>query len=292
MGNLCTKSNHENTLAEQQKEEETLIDSIILPKPTLNKLLFLQKFEQKFNILQHFQLTDFMNALNNLKFEENSDSRINKILKFQNFMLCKNDWIKFAEYKILNSPTMPKFKGNTRSLIIGYFDDVFDKLLINYNYCNSADDLVVPKAVFVAYAFNHCSSKISQKINIFINMFVNFDNEIEFNSNIYVFLYCLILLAYDFPVSYLVNYASPENVQEDYGISSTNDYLFLKDKDLREKYLREYFVSEIKLIFGEGETKKYKKDEFKAFLIDMSDKGGYWLLDNNLIRSRIEHFIK
>ena len=292
MGNLCSKSDHEFTGPEGQTREEELLDTIILPRPALTKLNFLHKFEQKFNILQHIQLTDFMNALNNLKFEDNANSRINRILKFQNFMLCKDEWMKFAEYKILNFPTMPSLPGNTRSLLLGYFDDLFDHLLKNYNYFNEASDLVVPKAIFVAYGFNHCTLKISQKINIFINMFVNFENEIEFNNNIYVFLYCVILLAFDIPIIYLLKYAMPENIHEDYGVNSTNDYMFLQDVDLREKYFREYFVSEIKFIFGEGETKKYKKEEFKAFLTDVSDKGGYWLLDNNLIRSRIEKYLK
>jgi len=102
----------------------------------------------------------------------------------------------------------------------------------------------------------------------------------------------MILLAYDFPIVYLLKYALPENLKADYGLDSVEEYLFLEDKDLREKYLRAYFVDEIKLIFGEGETKKYKKEEFRVFLTNMSDNGGYWLLDNNLIRSRIEKYIK
>lgn len=292
MGNLCTKSDQDFSSLEGQSREEQLLDSISLPTASLKKLNFLRKFEQKFNILQNIQLTDFMNALNNLKFDDSAEGKINRLLNFQNFKLCKDDWMKFAEYKILNFPSMPKLSGNARSLVLGYLDDVFDHLLMNYNYFNDSIDLIVPKTVFVAYAFNHCAMKISQKINIFFNLFVNRNNQIEFDNGIYVFLYCVALLAYDFPVVYLLKYALPENIKDDYGIESTNEYLFLQDKEVREKYLREYFVNEIKFIFGEGETRKYTKEEFKAFLTDMSDKGGYWLLDNNLIRSRIEKYIK
>jgi hypothetical protein len=86
--------------------------------------------------------------------------------------------------------------------------------------------------------------------------------------------------------------AAPDSVKQEYGIDSTSEFMFLEDPDIRQRYMRECFVKEINYIFGEQQDKRYKKEEFKVFLSDVSDKGGFWLLDNNLIRSRIEKYIK
>jgi len=251
-------------------------------------------FEKKFNILKNFPLLEFMNSLNNFKFEHiDINSKINRQLKFNNFLINKIDWLRFIDYKIINSPLMPALDINYKQILINYLDDVFDILLQSYNYFTDTNSDVIPKAVIVAFIFNSCNSKISQKINIFINLFVNSENYIELETNIYIFLYSLMNFAFSFPTGFIVKMGTEENLKNYFGIKSSKDYEKYENREVREKYLIESFNKELKIIFGEENNyKKYTREDFKLFLCNFTSNGGIWLLNNDLIRERIEKYLK
>jgi len=281
-GAVCTKGNPDFTEEEDKQREEFCLDNLRLPEPKLNRLLFITTFENNFNLLKNIELVDFMNSLNNLKIDDGDPKNI---LKISNYMLSKSDWMKFMEYKILNFPQIPTININYKNLLSQYFDDVFDELVSIYNYFYDAQSEVVPKLLFVSFAFNNCNMKIGQKINIFLNLFADFNNEIELTNEIYSFLYGLVRLALNLPIRFFIKNEGNNNLEEFCKSVSPKNYEFISENEIRVKTMIDFLSKEIKVIFGEEENKKYKKEEFKLFLTSLK---GSWILDNNLIRSKLE----
>lgn len=290
MGNICFKTESvQQTEEEAKAHEENLIDKIQFPEYKLTKLLFLKNMDEKFNALKFICLPDFMSILNNIQINEPLNKGINRVLKFSNYLISKDIWIQLMKSKVLSLPSIPRIEESLSNVLLQYYDDVFDSLLRYYNFFFEVQLLVVPKVMITSFAFNYCNGKISQKVEIFLNLFMTQDNNIELTSYLYAFLYCIMHFAFDFPLKFINLYSDPKHVKEYFNIASTKDFEYLFDEDRRENFIREFFLRESKKIFGQNNDKKFTKDEFKNFLLDTSEKGGFWLLDNNLIRSRIEN---
>ena len=294
MGNLvcsCDRADDDFDGEEFHLKERNIIDNIIIPPYSYIKLNFLKNFEEKFNILKNIQLVDFINLLNNFRIEDISKTYSRRASKFSDFMISKENWVLFFENKIFNFCTMPLINTYIKKIHVSFYEDVFVNILNSYNYFYESSTYLVPKAILTSFAFNYCNMKLSQKISIFMNLFLNKKNEIEFNNQLYTFLYCLFSLAFDMPIKFILKNNKAEILKECFNIKNKEEFEFLQNEDDIDRYLREFFLIETSKIFGEDGNKKYKKEDFRQLLLNPNYDGALWIFSNNGIRSRIEKFI-
>ena len=290
MGINCSCSNFEDkneNVLDIVTQRNQQIDEKILPESNCIKLKYLNNFQEEFNVLKYISLANFINLLNSFKLKHNCKETTSDTLIFKEAQINKDDWITFIDYKICHNPLIPKMDSLIIPLHKQLFDDIFDKLLFCYKFFYRKESKYIPKIMIISYAFNHCGRKLSQKIDIFLNLFSNEENMIDFNNELYSFFFCLVIFAFDFPTEYLCKYWEEENAKY-FNISSPNDYKKYSCGIRREKIFKNFFLTDNKLFFGDDESRVYTIDEFRKLLLDNSPNGFSWILDNDLIRSKIE----
>ena len=287
---ICSKSQEHETMYDLTTRENLLIDSLVIPAPNCSKLKYLNDFQNKFNVLRFFQLVDFINLLNTFRPDSNGENSSHS-QSFKDSMINKDDWMRFINSKILKSPIIPEYDSTEDSLQSQFYDDVFDCLLRSYKYFFDAEHNFIPKIMVISFVFNYCGRKISQKIDLIFNLFANEEGKFAFTNNVYAFLYCLITFAFDFPTEFLHKFHDPDHNKKYYGINSAKDFEPFSNVEKRDNICREFFVRETKIIFGEDEKKTYDKTEFKNMIMD-TEKGGAWIIDNGILRTRMEQNLK
>ena len=287
MGSFCTKFEDNGECLDLVSRRNKTIDEMVIPEPECIRLQYLNDFQDKFNILKYIQLVDFINLLNTFRFDEPEETSSHSV-KFTDSLLNKDGWIKFINYRILESPIIPNIDSVGMNLQKQFFDDVFDRLLMSYRFFFQTENYYIPKIMVISFAFNYCGRKISQNVDIFLNLFCNPEGKIEFTNDVYAFLYCLITFAFDFPTEFLTKFTSPEYNKNYFNVKSSSEWELFSKVDERDSICKQFFQLETRKIFGEDEKKSYTRDEFKLLLLDTSENGGTWIIDNGLLRTRME----
>ena len=284
----CSKGQQPETVYDLTTRENLLIDSLVIPNSNCKKLKYLNDFQNKFNILRHFQLVDFINLLN--YFRPDSEGQNSAYtMKFKDAMINKDDWMRFIDTKIVKSPLIPEIDSVAQGLQSQFYDDVFDCLLRIYKTLFGTEHNFIPKLIIISFVFNYCGMKVSQKIDIFLNLFCDSEGNITIsNSDIYTFLFSLITFAFAFPTEYLTKFNDVDNNKKYYGLNSVADLTPFKEREIREEITLKFLGREIKKMFGEDESKSYDRQDFKKFVMDTTSTGGIWIIDNAILRQRIE----
>jgi hypothetical protein len=284
-GNCSKNQINENTY-DLITRENLLLDSLIIPESKCSKLKYLNDFQNKFNILRFFQLTDFLNLLNTFRPDCGNDNSSHS-LKFSDTMINKDDWMRFVNTKIINSPLIPDIDPSFKTLQGQFYDDVFDNLLRSYKFFYGSEHNFIPKIMTISFAFNLCARKISQKIEIIFNLFADFNGKFSLTDDVYTFLYSLIFFAFDFPTEFLNKYQDAENNKKYYGIDKISDMGNYLSVEKRDAIVKAFFQRETKNIFGEDEKKTYDKNEFKNLIVN-TENGAAWIIDNGILRTKME----
>ena len=221
MGAACTGGPQVEPIFDKITIENMKIDAFEFPRPNCPKLQYLNDFQNKFNVLKFFQLVDFVNLLNNFRPDSNGENSAHS-LKFRDTKIYKNDWMRFINNKILTSPLIPELDVTAIGLQSGFYDDVFDKLLKNNNYFLDGTEKFVPKLCVLAFAFNYCGMKLSQKIEILFNFFA-VDGKVSQSNDMYAFLYTIISFAYYMPAKFLTKFQKEDHNAKYYGVEVEKD---------------------------------------------------------------------
>jgi len=285
----CSKNQAAELNMDFITRENLLLDSLVIPESKCIKLQYLNDFQNKFNILRFFQLTDFLNLLNSFRPDIHMDDCSHSI-RFRDSMINKDDWMRFVNTKIINSPLIPEIDNTLKSLQSQFYDDIFDSLLRSYKYFYNSQNEIIPKLMITSYAFNYCARKISLKIEIFFNLFANQNGKLSLTDDVYSFLYCLIMFAFESPSQFLIRYQDADNNKKYYGLNAISDLERYKCPEKRENIMKEFFSRESKIIFGEDEKRTYDRNEFKELIVN-TQTGAAWIIDNGILRSRMEKFL-
>jgi hypothetical protein len=238
------------------------------------------------------------------------------LTEFENFFeknLIKNPLIK--NYIFSDEIRLYIFQKFLKEIFLKFQKFLFQNNENNYH--------IVPKYIISSIGFNFCECTISQKINNLISLFKNKNNLItQKNPKIKNFLNCYFINAIEVHTFNLLNliernqFVKEKNFIE---ILKHKNFIFLKEnfllkynssdydclyftnkegifnikEELNITNLIEVFLKKTLMnLFGTNGKKKFTIDEFKNFLIDESEFGGFWILFNESIRRKFELFLQ
>lgn len=306
MGSVCVK--HDDFIDDPSKVD--LIDLIHINEKDYENTIFgfCREYELKTNILKNIQMVDFINMLNNFEFK----TQYKKISKFTyDNEFEDNDYTIFVQNKILENPLMPKIDDYSKNNFKKFLNFIYENIKEFHGVYEKYDlyGLSVPKYLISTIGFNFCNYRLSQKVNVLINILCNEKGFIsKSNHKVIKFLACYIRNAIILPMKFLlfeIEYLNDEVntwVTRDNYIHLTENFektddalLYKRSKDAVPLNITEsaqVFFSEVLVGIFSGNKKELTKDEFKSFLLDQGETGGFWLLFNEGIRKKFEVYIK
>ena len=272
------------------------------------------------------------NKINQLKENEEKKASQNFELNFLNknsFLkesLTLTEFENFIEKNLIKNPQLKNyiFSDEIRLFIFQKFiKEIFVKFQKFLFHSNEATFQKVPIYIISSIGFNYCECRISQKINALISLFKNKNDIInQKNPIIKNFLNCYFINAIEVHAFNLLNLIErnqfvkennlieilnlknfiylKENFTIRYNLTD-DDCLFFNNKegifDIKEELnitnLIEMFLKNtLKNLFGTNGKKEFTVEEFKNFLIDESEFGGFWILFNESIRRKFELFLQ
>lgn len=235
----------------------------------------------------------------------------------------------FVNKKIVNNPLLKSQNFADEKILFVFqkylsiiFAD-FQQFLYKNKRIENLNNIEVPKYLIATIGFNLCKVQRGQKINILFNILANEEQIVKSNFRNNSFIASYLKNAAYLGINYLLDeidknkFVKNEDLSTLLGGSSqykklTETFAFKNPKEddfsiiykFKNKNLNkiqeveigqifEFFVSDVlKMIFGSNRKRELTKDQFKAFLCNEGEGGGFWLLFNEGVRKRFEIFLE